>query len=431
MPCKEAKARKLLRDKRAFIKSYKPFIIKLTFECDNSVQTCFLGMDTGSKKIGLSVITEKGKVLYRAEVELRQDTKENINKKKRLRRARRQKNTGYRPPRFLNRRRKKGKLPPSIRSGIDSHYFLIKKISQFLPIKKIITEAGQFDVQAIINPDIEGTEYQNGVMKGYDSVKEYVKIRDKYLCHYKELRQDVPCNEKLVVDHIIPVSKGGTSRPDNLICSCENHNNAKASMSYKEFTGKTLHKIESFKETAFMNVIKDYLIPKLQEIAPTNITYGFYTRRKRKEWQLDKSHINDSIAITGIKPVEYTENIYHIKQVRKKKRSLHEEIPRKGRSKPNTTSKRNRKNIKSIEHKSLKWSLWDKVYIQELDKIGFISGFTSKWAYIQDIDGSYLQTTIKYKQVNPGKIRLICRNNNYICLEDKSNYSKDSSFIST
>jgi N6-L-threonylcarbamoyladenine synthase len=431
MPCKEAKARKLLRDKKAFIKSYKPFTIKLAFECENSVQTCFVGLDTGSRKIGLSVITEKGLVLYRAEAELRQDIKDNVSKKRRLRKARRQRKTPYRPARFLNRKRKKSKLPPSIRSRINSHYFLIKKVSQFLPIQRIVTEAGQFDVQAIINPHIEGTEYQNGVMKGYDSVKEYVRIRDKFLCHYKELRPDILCNEKLVIDHIIPVSKGGTDRPDNLISSCENHNNAKSNRAYKEFTGKKLHKIESFKETAFMNVIRDYLIPELQKIAPTAITYGFYTRRKRKEWQLDKSHINDSIGITGIKPVKYTDNIYHIKQVRKKKRSLHEEIPRKGRSKPNTTAKRNRKNIKSIEQKGLKWSLWDKVFIQELDKIGFISGFTDKWAYIQDINGSYLQITGKYRQVNPKKIRLICRNNNYIYLEDKSNHRKDSSFIST
>lgn len=432
MPCKEAKARKLLMDKRAFIKNYEPFTIQLTFECENMVQPCIMGIDTGSKKIGFSVITEKGKVLFMGETELRQDIKENLTTRRRLRMARRQRKTRYRKARFLNRRRKNGTLPPSIKSRIDSHYFLAKKMSQILPIKKIITEAGQFDVQAIINPHIEGTEYQNGVMKGYDSVKEYVKLRDDFTCHYKELRSDIICNERLVIDHIIPVSKGGTSRPDNLVTSCENHNNEKGNKSYKEFTGKNIHKPESFRATAFMNVIKDYLIPKLREIAPTIITYGFYTRRTRKEWQLTKSHINDSLAITGIRPVEAGSDIYILRQVRKKKRSLHEEIPRKGRSKPNSTAKRNEKNIKSIEHKGLKWSLWDKVYIEELNKTGYISGFTGKWVYVQDIQGTYLQTTTKYKQINPGKIRLICRNNNYISQkEGKSEEQKDSEFIPT
>ena len=182
-----------------------------------------------------------------------------------------------------------------------------------------------------------------------------------------------------------------------------------------------------------MNTLKDYLLPQLQHIAPARYTFGLYTRRKRKEFNLEKSHINDSIAITGIEPVEtphVSTNIYHIKQVRKKKRSLHEEIARKGRSKPNRTSKRNGKNIKSVEQKGVKWSLWDKVYIPELQRTGFISGFTDKWAYIQDIDGSYLQITTKYRQVNPKKIRLISRNNNYIYLKNKSNNRKDSSFIS-
>jgi len=72
-----------------------------------------------------------------------------------------------------------------------------------------------------------------------------------------------------------------------------------------------------------------------------------------------------------------------------------------------------------------------KVYIPELDRTGFISGFTNKWVYIQEIDGSYLQLNRKYKQINPGKIKLICRNNNYIYMENKSNHRKDSPFIST
>lgn len=429
MPTKRSgKVRHLLKEGKAIIITYEPFTIQLLYDSSTYTQKVIVGEDTGSKKVGLAAITEKGKILYTAEVDLRQDIKENISIKKRLRKARRQRNTRYRPARFLNRKRKKGELAPSINARIYAHYVLVKKISQFLPVTRIVTEVGQFDVQSILNPDIEGTEYQNGVLKGYDSVKEYVKIRDKFTCHYRKLRQDITCDEKLVVDHIIPISKGGSDRPDNLVCSCKNHNTAKDNMSYKEFTGKKSPEIESFKETVFMNVIRDYLIQKLQTIAPTSITYGYYTRRKRKEWNLEKSHINDAIAITGIKPVEYTGNIYCIKQVRKKKRSLQEEIPRKGRSKPNIDSKRNRKNIKSIEHKGKKWCLWDKVYIPVLEKVGFISGFTGKWAYIQNIEGNYLLTTPKYRQINPDKIKLISRNNNYII---ETNQRKDSSFIST
>lgn len=414
MPCKPAKARKLLKNKKAKIVKYEPFTIQLLFECENQIQECVLGIDAGSKHIGMAVTTEQGNVLYRAEAELRQDIKENIHTRRRLRRARRNRKTRYRKARFLNRKRKKGWLPPSIQSRINAHIRLVNDIVKILPISRIRVEIGQFDTQALVNPDINGIEYQQGEMYGYDSVKEYVKIRDNFTCHYAKLRPDIPCNDILEVDHIIPRSKGGSNNPSNLVCSCEAHNKAKSNMDYKEFTGKNPPKIKQFQETVFMNVLKDYLVPKLQEIAPTQYTFGLYTRRKRKEWNIEKSHINDAVVIANIKPMKYSDNIYYIKQVRKKKRSLHEEIPRKGRKEPNRKAKRNSKNTKEIIVKEKKWCLWDKVYIPEINKIGFISGFTGNWVYVQDIQGNYLQTTSKYKQISTKKIRLACRNNNWI-----------------
>jgi len=253
MPCTSAKARKLLRDKKAKIVKYEPFTIQLLFECENQVQDCVLGIDAGSKHIGMAVATEQGKVLYRAEVELRQDIKENIETRRRLRRTRRHKKTRYRKPRFLNRKRKEGWLPPSIQSRINAHIRLVNDIVKILPINKIRVEIGQFDTQALANPDISGVEYQQGEMQGYDSVKEYVKIRDNYICHYAKLRPNIPCDNTLEVDHIIPRSKGGSNNPSNLVCSCKAHNKAKDNMSYKEFTGKNPPKIKQFQETAFVN----------------------------------------------------------------------------------------------------------------------------------------------------------------------------------
>lgn len=414
MPCKPSKARKLLRDQKAKIVKYEPFTIQLLFECENQVQECILGIDAGSKHIGTAVVTGQGDVLYRAETELRQDIKGNLDARRCLRRSRRNRKTRYRKARFMNRKNDKGWLPPSIQSRINAHVRIVNDVTQILPISKIRVEIGQFDTQALANPDIRGAEYQQGEMNGYDSVKEYVKIRDNYTCHYAKLRPDIPCNNILEVDHIIARSKGGSNNPSNLVCSCEAHNKAKNNMSYKEFTGKNPPKIKQFQETAFMNVLKNCLVPQLQQIAPTRYTFGLYTRRKRKEWGIEKSHINDATVITNVKPVQYSENIYYIKHVRKKKRSLHEEIPRKGRKEPNREAKRNSKNTKNITVNGKKWCVWDKVYVPEIGKIGYISGFTGNWVYVQDIKGDYLQTTPKYKQINTGKIKLISRNNNWI-----------------
>jgi len=415
MPCKPSKARKLLKQGKAKIVKYEPFTIQLLYGSSGYKQKCIVGIDAGSKNVGIAVTTEDGRVIYKAQVELRQDIKENIETRRRLRRARRNRKTRYRKPRFLNRKRPEGWLPPSIKARIETHYNIVKHLSKILPISEIRVEVGQFDTQALQNPNIQGIEYQNGVMKGFDSVKEYVKIRDNFKCHYAELRPDIPCSDKLTVDHIIPRSKGGTNNPTNLVCCCEAHNEAKGNMSYKEFTGKKPPKIDDFRPTVFMNVLRDYLVPMLQKIAPTGYTFGLYTRRTRMEWGFEKSHINDAIAIAGIKPKRQDNVWYYIRQVRKKKRSLHEEIPRKGRKEPNREAKRNGKNTKEIIVNGKKWCLWDKIYIPSINKIGYISGFSNKWVYVQDIWGNYLQVSERYKQINPRDLVLLGRNNNYIC----------------
>lgn len=414
MPCKPSKARKLLKQGKAKVVKKEPFTIQLLYGSSGYKQKCIIGIDTGSKNIGIAVTTEDGRVIYKAQVELRQDIKENIETRRRLRRARRNRKTRYRKLRFNNRKKPKGWLPPSIRARIEVHYNLIKRLAQIIPVSEIKVEVAKFDVQAILNPNIHGKEYQKGRMHGFDSVKEYVKTRDGFACHYARLRPDIPCSGKLTVDHIIPRSGGGTDNPTNLVCCCEAHNIAKRNMSYKQFTGKQPPKIEDFRSTVFMNVLRDYLVPKLEEIAPVEYTFGLYARRTRREWGFEKSHINDAIAIAGIKPRWQDNTWYYIRQVRKKKRSLHEEIPRKGRTKPNREAKRNNKNIKEIVAKNGKWCLWDKVKVITTGQIGFVSGFTGKWVYVQDIHGNYLQLSDKYKQINPNQLVLICRNNNYI-----------------
>ena len=44
MPCSEAKARKLLKSKRAKVIQRTPFTIQLLFECENQIQDITLGV---------------------------------------------------------------------------------------------------------------------------------------------------------------------------------------------------------------------------------------------------------------------------------------------------------------------------------------------------------------------------------------------------
>ena len=72
MPCKPAKARKLLKMNKAKVIQKKPFTIQLLYGSSGYKQEISLGVDTGSKFIGLSATTEK-KELYASTVELRND----------------------------------------------------------------------------------------------------------------------------------------------------------------------------------------------------------------------------------------------------------------------------------------------------------------------------------------------------------------------
>ena len=61
------KVRCMLRDGNAVIVSHTPFTIRLTYETTHFLQPVSLGVDSGSKHIGLSATTET-KELYAAEV---------------------------------------------------------------------------------------------------------------------------------------------------------------------------------------------------------------------------------------------------------------------------------------------------------------------------------------------------------------------------
>ncbi|MTU45710.1 RNA-guided endonuclease IscB, partial [Parasutterella excrementihominis] len=122
MPCSPAKARLLLKEKKAIVKRRTPFTIQLTIATGETKQPVSLGVDTGYKHVGLSASTEKAE-LYASEVELRQDITDLLSARRALRQSRRNRKTRYRAPRFDNRIRtkRKGWLAPSVENRINAH----------------------------------------------------------------------------------------------------------------------------------------------------------------------------------------------------------------------------------------------------------------------------------------------------------------------
>ena len=99
---RHGKVRRLLKSGKAKVIKRCPFTIQLLYDTTNFVQEVTLGVDSGSKHIGLSTTT-KDKVLFESDIELRNDIVDLLSTRREARRARRNRKTRYRKARFLNR----------------------------------------------------------------------------------------------------------------------------------------------------------------------------------------------------------------------------------------------------------------------------------------------------------------------------------------
>ena len=108
MPTSNAKARKLLKQKKAKVVSLRPFTIKLTYKTKTEyTQKLDLGVDSGYSNIGFGVIDAKQECIA-GEVKLLEGTKKRLLEKSSYRKIRRS-GLRYRKPRLNNRVKSKKK----------------------------------------------------------------------------------------------------------------------------------------------------------------------------------------------------------------------------------------------------------------------------------------------------------------------------------
>ena len=339
MPCSPCKAKKLLKQEKAKVIRKEPFTIQLLYGSSGYKQKITLGVDTGSKHIGLSATT-KDYELFSSDVELRTgkpndtDISQLLTKRREARRTRRNRKTRYRQARFDNRvkSKHKGWLAPSVEQRINSHLVQIEKVHQILPVKEIIIETGQFDIQKIKNPEISGVEYQQGEQLGFWNVREYVLCRDNHTCqHCKGKSKDKILN----VHHLVHRSKGGTDRPDNLITLCETcHKKYHAGeIKLKQKSGM------NFKDASAVNIMKNTLLDRLRKKYPVvKNTYGYITKNNRiHKTNLPKEHYADAYCITGNLQAKKLPYHWYQMQIRRHCRQLHDMTPHK---KPNKKGER-------------------------------------------------------------------------------------------
>ena len=383
MPCKEAKARKLLKENKAKIYKKEPFTIQLLFVCENQTQDITLGVDAGSKHIGLSATT-KEKELYAADVELRNDIVDLLSTRRQNRRTRRNR-LRYRKPRFNNRvhSKKNGWLAPSVEQKIQTHFKVVEDIHKLLPITKIVVETASFDIQKIKNPEIHNEEYQQGEQLGFWNVREYVLFRDNHTCQCCKGKS----KDKILNVHHIDSRKTGGNAPNNLITLCETchkgYHNGTVELP------KTIKRGMSFKDATFMGIMRWSFYNRLKEIYPNVfMTYGYITKDTRIKNNLPKDHYIDARCISGNPSAEPLGYYFYQKKVRCHNRQIHKANILKG----------GKKKLNQAPYLVKGFRLFDKVEFE--GQVCFIFGRRSNGYFdIRKLNGEVISRSASWKKL--------------------------------
>jgi len=304
MPTTPKRARLLLAQGRAVVHRVQPFTIRLRDRrVEKSVlQPIALKIDPGSQHTGMTLarVQERpeGEVhhaLHLCEVSHRGD---NIHQAKvtqaSRRRRRRSANLRHRAPRFLNRRVKKGWLPPCLRSRIGNVFTWSDRYTRWAPVSRIEVEWVRFDTQLLQHPEIEGVQYQQGELAGWE-VRAYLLLKYRYHCAYCG-KIGVPFE----LDHILPRSRGGSDRVSNLCLSCHECNQQKGQQTAAEFGYPQVQAQAKLplKDAAAVNATRYALVEALCVFGlPISTWTGGRTRWNRARFGIEKTHALDALCV--------------------------------------------------------------------------------------------------------------------------------------
>lgn len=294
-----AEARILIKKKLAVIHKIYPFTIRLKDNsCVSNDRAYTVKLDPGSRHTGVAIVDDKDQVVMLAELEHRGHLiKRNMDSRRAVRRHRRNRNTRYRPARFLNRKIPKGWLAPSVKSRADNVINFIKKYKKLINIDKVMIEHVSFDTaQMSSNTKLYGVKYQQGPLY-QQKLRSFIFSRSNGKCVYCGAQAEE-------IDHVIPRAKGGTNSVYNLVASCRACNQMKSNLSLKEFgkkINKNFSKLEPKKlpkDAAIVQAARNYMVKEVTKLVfNTTLHDAWLTKYNRDELGLPKEHYYDSLSV--------------------------------------------------------------------------------------------------------------------------------------
>lgn len=312
MPCTEKRARLLLERGRARVHRVVPFVIRLVYRLvgESACQPLALKIDPGSKVTGMALVRTEGKRMAALSlmelVHRGAAIRKALQQRSVFRRRRRTTDLRHRAPRFDNRARPEGWLPPSLQHRVDGTLSWVERIRRCAPVQSLAVERVKFDMQLMQTPEISGVEYQQGDLAGYE-VREYLLEKWGRACVYCAAP-----NVPLQVEHIHPCSQGGSHRVSNLTLSCGKCNEKKGTLPIEQFLKKKpdlLARLERktkapLRDAAAVNATRNTLFFALLNTGlPVATGTGGQTKFNRHRLGLPKTHALDAVCVGEVAAV--------------------------------------------------------------------------------------------------------------------------------
>ena len=307
-PTKEVKAWYMIRNGKAKLVSKYPMVIQLNRVIPND-EICKdeirCGIDDGGLHTGIALVQKcqtKNKVLFKGTIEQRNDVKHLMDVRRGYRRYHRY-HKRYRKARFNNRSssKRKGRVAPSILQKRQATMRVIHHLNKWTNITSYRLEDVAIDIRALTD-GYKPYRWQYQRSNRLDeNIRKAVIMRDG--CKCMECGRS---NTVLEVHHIKPRRLNGSNTLDNLITLCSKcHQRTKGrEEQYMQHYFDMLSSSDdkNLNYASHVMIGKKWLREQLSELGVLHLTNGGNTANRRIDWDIEKTHSNDAICITDLKP---------------------------------------------------------------------------------------------------------------------------------
>ena len=331
-PTKEVKAWYLVRKKRATLISKYPMVIQLNKEvhseekCKDEIRC---GIDDGGLHVGIALVQKcqsKNKVLFKGTIEQRKDVKRLMEIRRGYRRYHRS-HKRHRQARFNNRTssKRKGRIAPSILQKRQATLRVINQLNKWVTITSYWLEDVSIDIRALTE-GYKPYKWQYRESNRLDeNIRKAVILRDGCKC--------MECGKtgcRLEVHHIRPRRQNGSNTLGNLITLCEKcHQKTEGCedlYSDKYFSMLKSSDNKNLNYAQHTMIGKQWLRNCLSDLGPLYITNGGETANKRIDWSVEKTHSNDAICITNLRPYSCKVKEWMIKPMRRQSKAKSDNV---------------------------------------------------------------------------------------------------------